>query len=569
MAAGLHKWEQRISIPVENGDCRNIILSLLACRGITKKGDIEDFLNPALANMHNPNLLPNIETATQRLLKAINESERVLVFGDYDADGIISLCLMYNFLKDLGLSPHTYIPSRFEEGYDINLKFISGAKEYGLIICVDCGTNSQEVKDFVAGNPDFPDIIVCDHHLPADKKDYGSFPKYTVINPKLEKSNYPFKDLSGAGVTFKFIVNVLRKLSRDKKKKFCSGYLTSLLDMVAISTIADVMPLIGENRIIVKKGLQALKNTSNPGLKCMVDTNIGKGKKINTYDIGFIIAPRLNSAGRLETARISSDILKSGTSNIEQKVQKLNSFNQSRKSIQDSILKDILNRKNLKETISKQKIFIDKSKAWNEGVLGIVASNMVKKFNVPVILFKEKGNKLKGSGRSVERFDLYEKLQSVNRFFDKFGGHKMACGITMPAEKFRDFKDELIGIASSQSDDMLVQVIRYDLNIDFKAIDNNLLQKISKLEPYGVGNPRPVFRTDRCRVKNICYLKGGKHIKLMLEKNGRLMEAVYFNINHHVKELLDRKDRIDVLYSLLENKWNGLSRIQLLLVDLF
>ncbi|MGM0365723.1 MAG: single-stranded-DNA-specific exonuclease RecJ, partial [Actinomycetota bacterium] len=300
MATGLHRWKKRdknCSLEKQTGSCSQVLINILASRGITKKEHIESFLNPSLKNLHSPRLLPNIETATKRLLNAVNNGEKITIFGDYDADGVISLCLMYNFLKDLGVEPSTYIPSRFDEGYDVSIEFIEKAKDFSLIICVDCGTNSLEVKDLVNSSPDYPDIIACDHHEPVNTEDDGFSKKHIVVNPKLHSSRYPFKDLSGAGVTFKLIVNTLRELAESKKDGFDSGYLTGLLDMVAISTIADVMPLIDENRVMVKKGLKILEKTSNKGLACLLKTAVGKQRKINTYDIGFIIAPRLNSAG--------------------------------------------------------------------------------------------------------------------------------------------------------------------------------------------------------------------------------------------------------------------------------
>jgi len=573
MAARLHKWKQRekhCNLKIQAGSYSRVLLNILANRGITEKGKIESFLNPTVYDLHSPKLLPNMGPATERLIEAINHKQKILIFGDYDADGVISLCLMYNFLKDLGLKPDTYIPNRFDEGYDISLDFIKGAKKYSLVICVDCGTNSLQVKEFVNFCTDYPDIIACDHHEPVDKQDVGITEKYIIVNPKLGKSRYPFKGLSGAGVTFKFIVNILRELNQEKKEDFSSGYLTGLLDMVAISTIADVMPLVDENRVIVKKGLQIMEKTSNRGLGCLLETTLGKQKNINTYDIGFVIAPRINSAGRLETARESADIFKSDSRNIEQKVERLNSFNQERRKIQEAILKSILEREGLEKTILNQKVFVAKSKTWNEGVLGIVASDMVKRFNVPVILFAEKGDTLKGSGRSIERFNLYRNLLHLSSYFDKFGGHEMACGITMDAAKYENFKKDLIGLACRlQGDEALTKVISYDMEIGFNLISKELIKELKVLEPHGVANPRPVFRTDNCEVKNICCLKGGRHVKLMLQESERLMEAVYFNTEQQIKDVLDKKDKINILYSLQENNWNGISSIQLVLVDLF
>ncbi len=566
--AGLPSWKQRKDARQSPKGGSGIISAILAGRGIAGKEAVQSFLNPCLSHLHDPRMLPNIEPATERLLQAVEQSEKVLVFGDYDADGVISLCLMYNFLRDLGLGVQTHIPSRFDEGYDINLDFVKKSQSYGLILCVDCGTNSSQVREFLDSNPHYPDMVVCDHHEPADKEDLGRSPKYTIINPKLGCSRYPFQELSGAGVTFKFIIHALRALDQKKKKKFSRHYLTGLLDMVAVSTVADVMPLIGENRVMVKKGLEVLQKTSNKGLGALIAANLGIQKEINTYDIGFVIAPRLNASGRLKTAKESSDILKSDAVNIDQKVKTLNVFNLKRKKIQETIRKEILNIKDLEHTIKNQKIFIAKSDTWNEGVLGIVASDLVKRFHVPVILFKNKEGLLKGSGRSIESFNLYQSLLSLERFFVKFGGHEMACGITMEADRYQDFEKELLKIAARQSKDALKKSFIYDLAIDFTSINQKLFKDLEALAPFGTANPRPVFRTDCCRIEKIKRLKQDRHLKLTLEKDGVYQQALFFNAPQRVKQAI-KKEKVNILYTISQNTWNGKSSIQLFLVDLF
>ncbi|GAH01813.1 unnamed protein product, partial [marine sediment metagenome] len=273
------------------------LISILAGRNIITDEEIISFINPTLKQLHDPRLLPGIGMGTRRLKKSINRKEDILIFGDYDADGIISASLIYKFLKKLGLNVEVYIPDRFNEGYDLSLEFfkkISAEKKYNLMICVDCGTNSAEVQKFIQNSPG-PDVIVCDHH--NQSVDFGEEREnYIIINPRLKSSVYPFENLSGAGVTFKFIISILRELDEDYRKKFKKDYLTNLLDLVAIATIADIMPLVDENRVMVKKGLKMLNKTVNPGLKKMINAVIKDKKNISEYDIGFIIAPRLNAA---------------------------------------------------------------------------------------------------------------------------------------------------------------------------------------------------------------------------------------------------------------------------------
>ncbi|MCG9478875.1 MAG: single-stranded-DNA-specific exonuclease RecJ [Actinomycetia bacterium] len=550
-----------------------VIYQILANRGISSHKQIQSFLKPSLKNLHNPEKLPHIDKATKRMLEAINNKEKILIFGDYDADGVVSVGLIYNFLKQLGLDVDTYIPSRFDEGYDISLKFVKSLdkqKKYNLLICVDCGTNSRQVIDFVEKGSSSFDVIVCDHHEPTEESDHIQSDRYLIINPKLSPSKYPFRQLSGAGVTFKFIVNMLRRADTPVRNRFGPGYLTQLLDLVAISTVADVMPLVDENRIMVKRGLQVMEKTVNRGLAVLLNEALGKKSNLNTYDIGFVIAPRLNSAGRLETATNSLDILKNDCSGVESKVQSLEGFNRKRKKVQEEILEQILGQKDIEKKIVEQKIFVDKSSHWNEGVLGIVASSLVKQFNVPVILFKEKGDKLKGSGRSIDHFNLYEILSSLNHYFEKFGGHQLACGITMHKDKYPAFSRDLVKLASSLiSEKQLQKSLKYDVEISLSQINGQLMSQLILLEPYGPGNPKPVFRSKECMIEDIRYLKQGKHVKLKVSQEGTPKEAIFFRISDRVKDTLSKKKKIDMLYCLQENEWNGNKALQLVILDIF
>jgi len=363
------------------------LLEILAGRDITDEEEIASFIKPSLKNLLDPMKLPGINKGINRITKSIKENEHIIIFGDYDTDGIISAYLIFKFLKDLGMDVEVYIPDRFKEGYDLSadfLKKVSLEGNFSLVIAVDCGTNSTEARDFVRANNSCPGVIVCDHHNQSvDFDDLGG--RYIVINPKLKNSRYKFKNLSGAAVTFKFINAVLKKLDISSKKNFRKDYLTRLLDLVSISTIADIMPLIGENRIIVKKGLDILQETKNPGLKKIIEVALGEKEYVDEHDIGFIIAPRLNAAGRMKNARTSLDLLIKNGDVLDGLANELNSFNVKRQKIQRDILDEILEKNDFNEIVSSKKIFIDKSENWNEGVLGIVASSIVKEFNIPAI----------------------------------------------------------------------------------------------------------------------------------------------------------------------------------------
>jgi len=555
-----------------------ILIKILANRGIGTPEEAISFLKPSLKLLHDPDLLPSIGKGVKRVKNAILKNENILIFGDYDTDGIISSVILYNFLKKLGLSVDIYIPDRFKEGYDITLSYvkkISKEEKYSLIICVDCGTNSDDVKEYILRKNIDIDLIACDHHKPStndpvsgSKENYKK-EKYIVVNPKLKNSKYPFKDLSGGGVTFKFIISILRNLEEDKKKKFNKNYLTSLLDMVAISTIADVMPLTGENRIIVKNGLKIMENTINKGLSLMIEELLGEKDEINAYDIGYVIAPRLNAAGRIKNADNSVNLLKEDGKNFNKIVKELNLINKKRQIVQENILEEIKKGNDFQEIIKNKKIFIGKSKSWNEGVIGVVASNLTKIFNIPVILFKEKGKELKGSGRSIKEFDLYSNLYVLREFFEKFGGHKQACGIIMKKSKFNKFKNEMVKIAYEKIKKIDTErKFSIDLELNFSDIDNKLLEELSLMKPFGVGNPKPIFLTRDCRISKIEYLKDDKHVKLKLKKDNTELNAIIFKVNDKIKNKLKCASNVTIIYQIEENVWKGLKNIQLVVLDL-
>lgn len=550
----------------------NSFLEVLALRKFFTEESIEDFLIPQIKSLHDPYLLSGMEKGVKRIIQAISNKEKISVFGDYDADGIISSVLIYNFLRKLGIDTDIYIPDRFEEGYDLSLDYIrqvTEKKKYDLIISVDCGTNNHDVQQFLRDEPLGPDIIVCDHHN-ASFKECPDDENYIIINPRLPGCSYPYKFLSGGGVSFKFIVGVLRKLGDNKKTNFDKDYLSSLLDLVAISTIADVMPLNGENRILVKKGLERINKTKNKGLKTLIETAIGNNPNINEYDIGFIIAPRLNAAGRMKNAMDSFNLLSAEDKDFASIAIKLENFNKKRQNLQAEILEEIMGSYDLEEIADSKRIFIAHSRKWSEGVLGIVASEIVKRFNIPAILFREKKGKLKGSGRSTPGFDLYGNLLGVNTLFEKFGGHRQACGISMDIKLFDDFSKRFSNIAKEKiRREDLREKYEYDMLQKFTDIDMRFIEELELLRPYGESNPKPVFITTGCIIKQLDFLKGEKHLKMTLEKDGINFKGLIFNIDSRKKEIIKKKQMIQILYNLQLNVWKGSKSIQLIIKDIY
>jgi single-stranded-DNA-specific exonuclease len=597
----------------------DLILRILGLRGIGSFREVSDFISPRRSNLLSPSLMPNIGIAAERLKKAYLDREKVLIYGDYDSDGVISTALSYNFLTRAGFNASYYIPDRFEEGYDISTDFIEKTaipQNFDLIICVDCGTNALEVRDLLSESKTAKiDVIVCDHHEPL--KDYDRPEKnkpaketgkknpesssYIVVNPKLPGSEYPFRYLSGAGVVFKFIIYFLSHADETIKSAAIKGfsdvqqYLKSMIDLVAISTVADVMPITGENRIIVYFGLKNLSATCNKGLKKLIDKNFTKNEGFNTYDAGFIIAPRLNASGRMKNANKSIELLIDGLhpdTTLEEIVADLEAFNTERQRTQEEVLKEILGILTESRALPSEesRIFICSSPAWSEGILGIAASNLVRKINRPVILFKNKGGILKGSGRSTGGFNLYENLEKFRSYFIKFGGHSQACGITIDESRYGEFKSEIEKYARSaikQQD--LEKKFYYDAEIGFTQIDARLINELEKLKPFGIENPKPVFRTDTCLVTDEPYVansraKDAVHIFFKLKNSGKIFEAAMFNIDSGIADsrqkagflnLPEKGAVINILYS-IEKKMigqetgnNGEYSIQLVLLDFY
>jgi single-stranded-DNA-specific exonuclease len=543
---------------------------LLFLRGLKTDDEVEKFIRPSIKELYDPFLIPGIKEGVDRFIRAIESKEKILIFGDYDADGIISSVMVHNFLRSLKIDADIHIPDRISEGYDLGIDYVKKIKGYiDLLISVDCGTNNIETQEYIKKNKNTPYAIAIDHHNPS-LDEYDNNEKYIIVNPKLPYSPYPFKELSGGGVTFKFLIATLSKLDARWKKLFKKDYLNSLLDLVAVSTIADIMPLTGENRIIVKKGLNKIVNSTNRGLRTLIDAAIPDKNNIGEFEIGFIIAPRINAAGRIKNAMESFKLLSDNYEDCSLLVESLCRYNSKRQQIQKRITDEILSNYDFDEIIKTNKIFIAKSTKWEEGILGIAASDIAKRFNIPAILFRERNGVLKGSGRSIPGFDLYGNLKTLEKLFKKFGGHDMACGITMDLKRFNEFCESMSEITSVLIDKkILSKKYEYDVEVNFKDLDAKFVDELSLLKPFGTGNPNPVFISRDCRIRRIYEIKDGKHIKLELENENINFEGIFFNIDDYKREILINKKKISILYNIQFNTWGGNKNIQLVLRDLF
>jgi len=537
-----------------------ILAQLLINRGVKESSSARKFLKADFKDLRDPYIFPDMEKAVDRILKAINDEERILIYGDYDVDGITSIALLFSVLREFTSNLYYYIPNRFQEGYGLNEKAIDIAykNNFTLIITVDCGISSiYEIEK--ANNYDL-DVIVIDHHQP--QKEIPS--AMAIINPKHDEG-YPFKELAGVGVSFKVAQALYLKLKRNQDD------LRSFLDYAALGSIADSVPFIDENRILIKCGLKVLNQTQREGLKALIrESGVDYGN-INTKEVNFALAPRLNAAGRLDDPKLALELLLADSvSKSEYLARKLNEINKFRQDIGDNILKEAREFafKQVKE--ENNKVLVLSSEDWNQGVIGIIASRLVDEFNRPVIVISKKDGIGKGSGRSIKGFHLYQVLELCQDILLNFGGHRYAVGITIDSNKISEFKSRINEIAQDFiTENDLNPELEVDAQILLSDINFNLIKDINILEPFGSGNPQPIF----CSYKNIISnwsLVGEKreHLKLKIRENNKILEGIGFRLSKIGSQISPESKIVDLAFSIELNKWNGIENIRLNIKDI-
>lgn len=539
-----------------------IIISLLFQRGYKTKEAIENFLNPSLKNLHNPFTLPDLEKAVERVTRAVRKNERILVYGDYDVDGITGTALLVRTLKGLGADVGFYIPIREREGYGLSVQGLSYAREQNisLIITVDCGTTNFKEIDWAKESG--IDIIVCDHHEPKEELPSA----YALINPKRQDSQYPFSELAGVGVAFKFAWALLKESQKDNAKE----ELIENLDLVALGTVADIAPLIDENRILVKFGLKSLPRTAKIGLQELLKITGLKGE-ITPYHIGFILGPRINASGRISEARKGAQLLLTEDKEEAQALaQELDILNQTRQAIEEEHLKEATLAAE-RIDLSKNKILVLANKNWHEGVIGIVASKIVEQFYRPTILIAVKENLGKGSGRSIPGFHLYNALKTCASQLLRFGGHKYAAGLEISPENIERFNESINSYAEANTtSDIFESKLFIDTTASLYEINKNLLSDLEKFEPFGTENPLPTFATFGLEVVGLPRVVGKEHLRFKVrEKKELVMEAIAFGRHEDILKLVPGKENhIDIAYEFNEHTFAGKTKIQLKVRDL-
>ncbi len=515
----------------------------------------EEFLRPRLANLRDPFDLPNIKKAAKRVLTAIKNKENILVYGDYDVDGITSSVVVLETLQFLGAKPKHYIPYRYNEGYSLNIEAIKKAKEENtnLIITVDCGVSN--LKEIEFANSLGIDVVVTDHHnIPKELP-----PAIAIVNPKLIKEDHPSKSLAGVGVAFKFVWALLRQ-AKIKDNLF----LTDLLDLVTLGTIADVVPLTEENRVLSSAGLKILNKKKRLGIKHLVEAARVSGD-VTIRHVNFAIAPRINAAGRLEHASISLNLLTAQSPDEAQSIaEQLNSINKDRQNIGSKIFDEAVAKIEL-EKLDDKKVLVLKGDNWHPGVIGIVASKLADKYYRPAILIGSKGEVGRGSARSVDEINIYQILLECQDLFTSFGGHACAAGFEINLDDYDSFCKTIEKKADQfLTPDKLKPHIIIDGNLQTENLTLNLAKEIDLLAPFGEGNEIPIFISKEMKLEELKKVgSNGLHLKARF--NG--IDTIGFGLGHLV-ESLSLSKRYDLLYNLECNEWNGFERVQLKLIDI-
>ncbi len=530
-----------------------LLASIILNRKIKEK-DIEVFLNPTRKNFHNPFLMPDMNIAVERIIEAISNKEKIIIYGDYDVDGITSITVLKSFLEDRGIQVNQYIPNRLKEGYGLNKKAIDEIvkNKYNLMITVDCGISAIEEVEYA--NLLGLKTIITDHHEVGDKLPNA----IAIVDAKRKDNKYPCRDLAGVGVVFKLIQAIGIKLGLDEKE-----YL-KYLDIVCIGTISDIVPLVDENRVIAKLGLMLVQQTKNMGLKSLL---LSSGyKNIDSNTISFGVAPRINACGRMGHAEEALKLfLSKNIYEVNELTKKLNEYNSLRQEKEKSIYEDAIKQIEEKKLDEKNAIIIG-GENWHHGVIGIVSSKITELYFKPSILLCFEDDLAKGSGRSIPGFDLHEALMKCQDTIDKFGGHAMAIGITIKKDKFEEFSKEFETITKQSKIEEIIPIINIDAKINLSEISKEIVESLKQLEPFGEGNKTPIFAFKNLKIDSIRALSEGKHIKMTLKEENTVINAIGFNLGYLADEYIIG-DKIDVVGTLEINSFNGVDNLQINIKD--
>ncbi len=537
----------------------SLIATLLIQRGITTFDQARDFFRPSLEHLHDPYLMKDMDVAVSRIEQAITNQENILVFGDYDVDGTTAVSLVSSYLKSFYPNIATYIPDRYAEGYGISFQGIDFAEDNGfsLIIALDCGIKSiDHVAYAKEKNIDF---IICDHHRPGD-----SLPEaIAILDPKRDDCTYPYDELCGCGVGFKLI----QALSQNRNQTIDD--LLPYLDLVATAIAADIVPITGENRVLAHFGLQIINQTPRPGIQALIQQI--KKQSLTITDVVFVIAPRINAAGRIKHGNHAVELLTEfDLAQAEHFAKEIEDYNSERKGLDQQITQEALLQieKNQEQERFTTVVFQEN---WHKGVIGIVASRLTETYYRPTLVFTQSGDKYAASARSVRGFDVYNALEACSEHLEQFGGHKYAAGMTLKAENYENFKNAFEKVVQETIEsELLTPELEVDAEINFSEITPKLVRILKQFEPFGPNNMTPVFVTKNVLDTGYPKFMGAneEHMRLFVKQNNSEgFAAIGFNLAHK-KELVANRKPFQMAYCLDENEWNGQLSLQLRLKDI-
>jgi len=547
-----------------------VLANILVNRQVTSVEEADLFLSPELTDLHDLFLLPDIQKATERIREAALTNEKVMIYGDYDVDGITATALMVHFLRLLDMRVDYYIPHRIREGYGLNAasirRFID--EDVKLIITVDCGTNA--VDEIALATEHGIDVVITDHHEPGNVLPRAA----AQINPKLTGSLYPFRDLSGVGVAFKLACAIVQSLSRGRQtSNELRGFLLDAVGLVALGTVADVVPLLGENRILARYGLKALQTSQQAGVDALIESVDLRGVDISSADISFRIAPRLNAAGRMAEAALCVELfITNSTSEARIIAEKLGEINRERQRTQEEIFRSV--RSKLEEThdgLDDIHAIVMADEGWHAGVLGIVASKMVEEYWRPTVLIDLAGDEGKGSGRSVQSFNLFEALQQCDEHLIAYGGHAQAAGVRIRSDKIDGFRDALNQIASRCIlQENIAPSVTIDMELMLSDVNTYLIREISRMAPHGEGNRPPIFASSGLEIAGQPRLLGptGKHISFYVRQGSTSLRAIGFGMGDLYEKITAGSRRCSLAYQPKINEWKGSRSVELEIKDI-
>jgi single-stranded-DNA-specific exonuclease len=538
-----------------------LIARLLLQRGFTTGDSARDFMRPQVGDLSDPFEYSGMDIAVKRIGEAIERNERIMISGDYDVDGVTATALLKEALVNCDAIVTTYIPDRFQDGYGLSTRSIEHAREIGaqLIVTVDCGTN--DVAPITLAKSHGIDCIVCDHHYP----DPPFPPAVVILNPKITDSSAPFIDFSAVGVAFKLAQALYEKLRGARE---CAD---SLLDLVAVGTVADIVPLRGENRLLVSRGLERLNASPRPGIAALLESaGFQSPKQVGTAQILFTIAPRINAAGRMVHAAPAVELMTTTEIDVARKLAaQLEDTNKQRRATEETIMEEAEADLFAHLKPETDRAIVLAGDGWHEGVIGIVASRLMNKYHRPVVMIAIRNGMGRGSSRSVHAFNLIEALTACDDHLERYGGHPMAAGLTINRDQIPEFRNKFLAVADQQLADAKMQpTVPIDSWTRFDEIDNRMVKLLKMFEPFGPCNPRPIFASENVQVVGSPQIVGTNHLKFKARQAGQIFDAIGFGMGDVLSRLPIPPDTMKMAYHIDENTWNGRTTTQLQVKDI-